>query len=101
MLGKELRGFEIFAGGEKTQEFVIEYSGSGLLYINVETTALRMLKSSIDAYENIKKWGSVALADKKINSSEENLFSKITREILTPASDEFNKEKETFLILLK
>lgn len=101
MLGKDLRGLEIFPGGEKTQEFVLEYTGSGLYYLNVETTALRMFKSDIFAIEEIKKIGVEFMNNKEITTSNEGVFAKKLQKILTPASDEFLKEKETFLILFE
>ncbi|MHA1991830.1 MAG: hypothetical protein ACW981_02420 [Candidatus Hodarchaeales archaeon] len=100
-LGSDLRGFEIFPGGEKTQEFIIEYENSGIVYVNVETTTLRMLKTDINTYEKMKIWGDSVLNNKEVASTDQKIFTNLAELILTPVSDEFHREKETFLILLK
>lgn len=100
-LGKEIRGMELFPGAEKTQEFLLEYTGSGVIYLNCETTTLRMLQSSIDAFEKLKSLGEELLTTKTMTPEQEQHFNLLAKASLMPESKELEKQKETFLIYLK
>ncbi|MFQ5980181.1 MAG: hypothetical protein ACE5OZ_18770 [Candidatus Heimdallarchaeota archaeon] len=100
-LSKEIRGMELFPGAEKTQEFMFEYSGNGVLYLNAETTALRMLQSSVDAFEELKTLGAELLHTEAMTTEQENRFQSLAKASLMPESKELEKQKETFLIYLK
>ncbi|MHA2272196.1 MAG: hypothetical protein ACXACI_10060 [Candidatus Hodarchaeales archaeon] len=100
-LGKEIRGMELFPGAEKTQEFLLEYTGNGVLYLNCETTTLRMLQSSIDAFEELKSLGEELMTAKTMTPDQERQFQSLAKASLMPESKELEKQKETFLIYLK
>ncbi len=100
-LGKEIRGFQLFPGAEKTQEFMLEYEGTGVCYLNVETTTVRMLQSSIDEYERLKSLGDEIVQLGRLDLEHEEKFRNLTQSSLTPASKELERQKETFLVYLK
>jgi hypothetical protein len=91
----------VFPGGEKSQEFLFEYSGSGVLYMNVEVTPIRVLQSGIDSYEHLKGWGDTVHRTGNFDTNQEEKFKKLATSILNPASDGFQREKETFLLYLE
>lgn len=95
-LGSDLRGFQVFPGGHKTQKFLIDYRGSGVLYMNAEVTTIRVLQSPIDAHEHLKDWGVQVLNTGSLEVSQEEKFKTLASSILKPASDDFQREKETF-----
>lgn len=100
-LSREIRGMELFPGAERTQEFMFEYTGNGVLYLNAETTALRMLQSSVDAFEDLKNLGEELLNTKAMTTEQEDRFRSLAKASLMPESKELEKQKETFLIFLK
>jgi hypothetical protein len=100
-LSKEIRGLELFPGAAKTQEFMFEYTGQGVLYLDAETTSLRMLQSSVDAFEQLKNLGEELLSQNTMTPEHEARFCSLAKMSLMPESRELEKQKETFLIYLQ
>ena len=100
IINKELRGLQLFPGVILGQEFLVEYQGSGVLYLNVETSTIRILHETINYLETYKELAARINKTQKIDNDLAEQLSNIIRKIVTPESYAIHKQKETFLVHL-
>ena len=100
MINKELRGLQIFPNAVLNQEFFVKYSGTGVVYLNVETSTIRFLQETIKDVEQYKVLADYIIRTKKLD---EELIEQLTttiRRIVMPESQDIHKQKESFLVYL-
>ena len=100
IINKELRGLQLFPGVILGQEFLVEYQGTGVLYLNVETSTIRILHDTINYLETYKELAARINKTQKIDNDLAEQLSNIIRKIVTPESYAIHKQKETFLVHL-
>ncbi|MFX0095122.1 MAG: hypothetical protein ACFFBD_25530, partial [Candidatus Hodarchaeota archaeon] len=99
-INRELRGFQIFAERVITQEIIFEYEGTGILYLNVETSSIRQSIRNTQAMEKYKNLSARIYAEKQLLPEDEKKFVQLLETIVSPEAGEIHKHKQTFVIFL-
>ena len=99
-MAKNIRGFQLFPGEERTQEFILRFEGDGVLYLNVESAAIRMTQKNINAEEEFKNAVSEILDMHDFSPKKQQQLVKTLRTMIKPASLDRHKQKANFLIHL-
>ncbi|MFX1538010.1 MAG: hypothetical protein ACFFDI_27770 [Promethearchaeota archaeon] len=99
-INRELRGFQIFPERTLTQEIILEYEGSGILYLNVEMSSIRQTIRNTQALEEYKKLSAHIYRNKELSPNDEKQYLELLRMIANPATTEIHKHKQTFISFL-